>query len=455
MIKRLSRLAVVSLLALLVLLAMEPNALAYWITNGASGANTAATASLSAPGVTVTPSPGSATVAWTAVSGTGGTPIYYVQRTDTSTGTSTAACGTSASDPITVRSCTDRPVPAGTFRYTVYATAAQWTSQGSSGTVTIVNPTPARLVFTTQPGNASAGQALAPQPVVSVEDANGLVVTANTSAITLSLTTANGASLVCLPSSNAATAVAGVATFAGCSVQQAGSYTLTATGAGFTAVSASFVVSPGPAAKLVFTTQPGNAYAGTSFSTPPVVAVEDAYGNVVTSSSAPVALQLTPTSGGLTCPARNATAGVATFSGCRVATARAGLPTVTSTAFTVYNPPSKLVWSNISSGCLLLTGTTSAVVGWVCDNTNLVAAITLVDASGNAVPNLTGADLSVSVTITSGVGTVAPTTLTIPPGASVTTASTTLTPTFTSRSTATTFQAGSGTYTVATAQLLS
>src|SRR5205085_6053085 len=56
--------------------------------------------------------------------------------------------------------------------------------------------------------------------------------------------------------------------------------------------SASVTVSPAGASQLVVTTQPGAATAGSALGTQPVVAVEDAYGNTVTSDSSSVTVSL-------------------------------------------------------------------------------------------------------------------------------------------------------------------
>ncbi len=71
-----------------------------------------------------------------------------------------------------------------------------------------------------------------------------------------------------------------------------------------------------------FNVVPGGGTGGTAFPTQPVVAIEDATGNVVTSSSAAVTLSISsgPTGGVLSCTnnPQTATAGIATFSGCKI-----------------------------------------------------------------------------------------------------------------------------------------
>src|SRR5207302_1205734 len=99
-------------------------------------------------------------------------------------------------------------------------------TNGSGGS----SPGATKVAFTTQPGNGTSGSALGPQPVVTVQDANGNTVTTDTSTVTLALVGAGGP-LACTGgvSSVARAAVAGVATFTGCAVTGAGTYTLNST----------------------------------------------------------------------------------------------------------------------------------------------------------------------------------------------------------------------------------
>jgi len=77
--------------------------------------------------------------------------------------------------------------------------------------------------------------------VVTVQDAGGNTVTTSVASVTLSLTTAAGATLNC--TTNPTNAVAGVDTFAGCSINLANTYTLTAVSGILTAgVSLSFTI---------------------------------------------------------------------------------------------------------------------------------------------------------------------------------------------------------------------
>ncbi|HXZ82208.1 MAG TPA: Ig-like domain repeat protein [Acidimicrobiales bacterium] len=209
------------------------------------------------------------------------------------------------------------------------ATDTSGDSPGSSNPFVVLGPA-AKLVFTTEPSaTASGGTAFGTQPVVSIEDTTGNVVTTNSSTVTLALAgSPTGVTFSC--TSNAPAASAGVASFAGCKINLAGTYSLTATDGTLTvAVSSSIQVSVGPAAQLSFTTEPSNsAVPGTAFSVQPVVSVEDAGGNVVTSgtnSNASVTLALTSAAAGATlaCTANSvsASAGVTTFAGCKISPA--------------------------------------------------------------------------------------------------------------------------------------
>lgn len=181
--------------------------------------------------------------------------------------------------------------------------------------------TATKLVFTTEPSTtATAGVAFPQQPVVSVEDANGNVVTTGSYSVTLSSSSGTG-------TFNCTTPVAttsGVANFSGCDISLAGGpYTLTATATSLTsATSTGITVGPGQPTQLVFEQPPASPKptftAGGVFSPQPVVEIEDVAGNVVTTDDNPITLSvsgqnLTCSGGSTTVDAVN---GVATFQGC-------------------------------------------------------------------------------------------------------------------------------------------
>lgn len=121
------------------------------------------------------------------------------------------------------------------------------------------------LVFSTQPGSAVAGAELAPQPVVTIKDANGNTVTAgpdSKAVITLNVAT-DSPTLGTIRGTASVTAVKGVATFTGLSLQEAGVKTLTAskpdtTNQTFgtlpmTVTSSQFTISAGPVSPMTST----------------------------------------------------------------------------------------------------------------------------------------------------------------------------------------------------------
>jgi trimeric autotransporter adhesin len=381
------------------------SAWAYWTTYGA-GTASVSTGNLNAPsGVTVasTNNTGSVPVSWT---GSSGTPVpqgYYLTRVKLSDSTTSPACGSSPTSLITVgASCTDSSVPNGTFKYTVTAVYNTWTTtSGSSINITVSVPT--QLAFTTSPSSTgTSATALPTQPVVAVQDVSGNTVVTDTSSVTLALTTPAGATLACTP--NPRGAVAGVVTFTGCQIDNVGTYTLTATDGLLTpATSSSVTITAGAASTLAVTTSPSSSTGGVAFASQPVVTVQDAGGNTVTTSVASVTLTITtPAGAALTCTAnpKNAVAGVATFAGCSISlktgtytltAASAGLANAVSTSFTIsVGPATQLAFTTSPSA-------STAV------NTSFAAqpAVTIQDAGGNKV---TTSVASVTLTITTPAG---------------------------------------------------
>ena len=126
--------------------------------------------------------------------------------------------------------------------YTLTASSAGLTSATSS-TFNVTVGAAAKLRFTQQPTGGTAGVVWTTQPKVTIQDALDNTVTTSTASVTLAITAGTGTSgavLTC--TTNPKAAAAGVATFAGCKIDRAGTgYTLTATAAGLTtAISNSF-----------------------------------------------------------------------------------------------------------------------------------------------------------------------------------------------------------------------
>ena len=215
-----------------------------------------------------------------------------------------------------------------------------------------------QLVFTTQPNSGTAGQALTPAPVVSIEDQYNNVVTTSTAAVTIGSITVN--------------AVLGVATFGNLVFSTAGNYTLAATSPGLTsATSNQFTISAGTGSKLVFTTQPpAGGTAGVPFSA--TVKLEDANGNVVTSSTAQVTIGSTTVS---------AVAGVAAFTNLVFNTA--GNYTLTATSQGLTNAISTQI--TISAAAPSQLKFTTQPPAMVIVGTAFGAVVQVLDAYGNVV----------------------------------------------------------------------
>jgi hypothetical protein len=133
--------------------------------------------------------------------------------------------------------------------YTLAATSSPvLTPPVNANAFTITAGTASQLVFTTQPlGGVPPGTNFATSPKVSVEDANGNVVTSDTGTVTLAIASGPaGPSLSCSnPGFPTIAAVAGVATFTNCQISgtaAAGTYTLQATRGGLTTPTSNPVV---------------------------------------------------------------------------------------------------------------------------------------------------------------------------------------------------------------------
>ena len=143
------------------------------------------------------------------------------------------------------------------------------------------------LAFTAQPTAGIAGQALG-TITVAIKNQSGQVVTSDNSTVTLSI--ASGPGSFSTGATLTATAVNGVATFSNVILNAAGNYTFTASASGRTSTTSSAVtISAARASKVVFQTSPTMGTIGTAIGAISV-AIEDQYGNVVTTSNAAVTI---------------------------------------------------------------------------------------------------------------------------------------------------------------------
>jgi hypothetical protein len=186
----------------------------------------------------------------------------------------------------------------------------------TSAQFTIAAAAPSQLVLQQNPTTGTAGAALSPAIKVAVEDQfNNLVLTTNT--VTLTLDTgsfSNGKNTV------TANTVNGVATFATATINTVGSYNITPSMGAFSTPSFGVTISPNVANKLVYqTAPPTTGVAGVALNPTIVVAVEDAFGNLVDDSSqVALSLNINSFASGATV---NAVHGLATFTNATITTA--------------------------------------------------------------------------------------------------------------------------------------
>lgn len=270
--------------------------------------------------------------------------------------------------------------------YTLTAATGNLTS-AISRSFTISAGLATQLVFTRQPPTtAQSGIAMSLPVMVSVEDGAGNVVTTSTLAISM---TPSGGTLT----GGSQNATSGVATFSLTLAGTAGSgYALNASSNGLSpATSTAITLSAGTATQIVFTQQPPTtAQSGIAMSQSVKVSLEDANGNAVITSSAPISLA--SSGGSLTGgSSQNASSGVATFSLTLAATAGNYTLNASSSGFT----------SVTSNSIALSAGTATQLVFGAqptstTSNTAISPAVTvtLEDAAGN----LTASTATVAIT---------------------------------------------------------
>ncbi len=228
--------------------------------------------------------------------------------------------------------------------YTLTAASAGLTGT-TSGTFNITAGAASKLNFGTQPSNATAGVAISPPVTVRIEDTFGNL-TASAASVTVAIGTNPGGGTV--SGTLTVSAVAGVATFNGLSINKSGTaYTLTAASSGLTgATSVTFNITAAAANHLDFSTQPSSTTAGVAISPSVTVRIEDSFNNLTASTaSVTVAIGTNPGGGTLSGTLTHAAvAGVATFNDLSIdksgiaytlSAASAGLTGATSGAFNI------------------------------------------------------------------------------------------------------------------------
>ena len=148
------------------------------------------------------------------------------------------------------------PTTAGLVSFTVQVTDSAGTTSPGANLTIVINAAPFQLVFGQQPSSTTIGTAFSSNVTVRVLDSSGALVTASSALITLSIT--GNPPIVTLSGMQTVNAVNGIATFNNLSINQAGTYSLTATSGSFTVTSNSFSIStPGTTNQLSLETAAG------------------------------------------------------------------------------------------------------------------------------------------------------------------------------------------------------
>ena len=184
--------------------------------------------------------------------------------------------------------------------YTLNATSGGLTGT-TSNAFAIAAGAATKLAFTVQPVTTTAGVAI-PALSVNAQDGLGNTDPTYTASVGVAITGGTGKAGAVLSGTTAHAAVAGVAGFAGLSIDSASTgYTLTATSGGLTAgVSAAFAINAGAVTQLIFTVPPSNAAAGATITPNVTLVAKDAIGNINTGYTSTVTLTLPVNPGGST-----------------------------------------------------------------------------------------------------------------------------------------------------------
>jgi streptogramin lyase len=257
-----------------------------------------------------------------------------------------------------------------------------WFTDNGTNSIGVATLTSSQLVVTTQPPPiVTAGTPFS--LTVQAENASGNVISSFNGTVTVAL--ANNPGGTTLGGTLTATATNGVATFSGLTLTKAASgYTLDVSASGLGAGGTSAItVTPSAPTQVVVTTQPPSSVtAGSGFGL--TAAIEDMYGNVVTSDSNSVGVALASGPSGATLGgtlSATASDGVATFSGLSLTKAASGYTLQVSSAGLSSSVSNALtVTPGAAVGLLIAQQPTSVVV-----NAGFTIVVEAVDAYGNLV----------------------------------------------------------------------
>jgi RHS repeat-associated protein len=213
-----------------------------------------------------------------------------------------------------------------TFTNLILDTTGGYTIQANDGTLGSatysiqINSVPSQegkqLAFEQVPASGTAGQPLSPAIVVAVEDQYGNVVTGDDSTVTLG--PRSGPGVFTTGGTVGVAAINGMATFTNLVLDTAGTYSFVPyDGLMMAGPTQNVTISPAQATQLVFQEVPTTGIAGQTLSPSLTVAVEDQFGNIVTSDDSTVTLTVNLGPGSFTGGSTLSAAvvnGVATFS---------------------------------------------------------------------------------------------------------------------------------------------
>jgi hypothetical protein len=267
-------------------------------------------------------------------------------------------------------------------------------ASGDAGDLLEVAGTASVLAFSVEPaGTATGGVPFGTQPQVTDSDQFGNPRAGASVSLGIATATTGGATATCAVNPAGVDAT-GVATFAGCAIDLAGSYTLSAIDGAATATSTPVDVSVGPATGLAFLSYP-QASSTSDLGSISVAAV-DAGGNVAASASDTVTLSISSNAGTFTCAGGLSlplVSGIAMFTRCAqatpgfdytITTSGVALPPFTGESFDVGSGVATRLafcWSDGVDPC------TSTQAGGATGGTSfdLQPTILVEDAAGNVV----------------------------------------------------------------------
>ncbi len=273
--------------------------------------------------------------------------------------------------------------------YTLTASAATLSSATSNAFI-VAPGEPTQFTFTTQPSNASAGEAIAPAVAVTLFDAFDNVATNATTTVTLELTSNPGDGT--LSGTTTVDVADGVASFDDLSIDKVASgYVLTASATDLANIASDpFAIDPGAPAQLAFLVQPSDATAGATISPALEVEVWDAFGNLVTSAVNSVTMAIADNPGGgilSGTTSQDAVDGVATFDDLSIDKAASGYTiTAGATGLTGATSEALAISAGAASQLAFATQPSDAVAGELVAPT---VEVQIRDAAGNLISGAT------------------------------------------------------------------